>query len=195
MSIKNNTTSLQELLEAVNNLPDRQSGGINLPELTNKGLAEDLMLGKKLIDDKGKVITGTFTIDNELSTQDDLIAQIQAMVDSLPEAGNNEDDSFGNLETCTVMATSYSGGTQYIANVFNNGKSEIFISNITSPETTTTIENVITGSIFLIVIDASGDQMYSGSNGFESYGVYGKNRILKVTSTSGETASITTHPI
>lgn len=88
MSIRNNTTSLQELLEAVNNLPDRQSGGINLPELTNEGLAEDLMLGKELIDDKGNVITGTFTIDNELSTQDDLIAQIQAMVDGLPEAGS-----------------------------------------------------------------------------------------------------------
>lgn len=38
----------------------------------------------------GNKVTGTFSIDSELSTQDDLIAQIQAAVDSLPEAGCGE---------------------------------------------------------------------------------------------------------
>ena len=87
MSIKNNTTSLQELLEAVNNLPNAGSGGVDLPELTNEGTESDLMLGKELIDGDGRVVIGSFTIDSELTAQDDLIAQIQAVVDGLPEAG------------------------------------------------------------------------------------------------------------
>jgi hypothetical protein len=37
----------------------------------------------------GSKVSGTFTIDEELNTQDDLIAQIKAVVDNLPEAGGN----------------------------------------------------------------------------------------------------------
>lgn len=85
MSIKTNTTSLQDLLERVNTLPD--AGGVDLPELTNEGAASDLLSGKQLIDGDGNKVTGTFSIDEELTTQDDLIAQIQTVVDSLPEAG------------------------------------------------------------------------------------------------------------
>lgn len=96
MSIKQNITSLQNLLEQVNALPE--AGGVELPELQNEGSASDLMLNKELIDGNGNVITGTFTIDNELTEQDDLITQIQAAVDSLPEA----DSSGGNLETASV---------------------------------------------------------------------------------------------
>lgn len=59
MSIKNNTASLQQLLEAVNNLPDAGSGGIELPELTNPGSAADLLEGKELIDQDGSKVTGT----------------------------------------------------------------------------------------------------------------------------------------
>lgn len=46
----------------------------------------------------GSKVTGTFSIDSELSTQDDLIAQIKSAVDSLPEAGSGG----GSVETCTV---------------------------------------------------------------------------------------------
>lgn len=93
MSIKNNTTSLQTLLEAVNALPE-------LPILIDEGSASELLSGKQLIDQEGNIITGTFSLDNELSTQDDLIAQIQTAVDNLPEAGNN--DSNVNVKTCIV---------------------------------------------------------------------------------------------
>lgn len=69
---------------------DIETGGATLPVLTNEGSAADLMLGKELIDADGSKVTGTFSIDNELNTQDDLIAQIQAVVDGLPEAGGEE---------------------------------------------------------------------------------------------------------
>lgn len=57
MSIKNNTTSLQGLLEMVNNLPD--AGDVELPELSNEGSASDLLSGKQLINGNGNVVTGT----------------------------------------------------------------------------------------------------------------------------------------
>ena len=87
MSIKNNTTSLQELLEVVNNLPNAGSGGVDLPELDNEGSAEDLMLGKELIDANGNVVSGSFTIDSELTTQDSLISQIVTALEGKSAAG------------------------------------------------------------------------------------------------------------
>ena len=68
--LKNNITNLQNLLDVVNSLPE-------LPELSNEGTASDLLSGKQLIDDEGNIVNGTFTIDSELNTQDDLISQIQ----------------------------------------------------------------------------------------------------------------------
>lgn len=71
----------------------------------------------------GKKITGTFTIESELSTQDDLIAQTQSVVNELPEAGSGEailqdktvtpsensqiiiaDDGYDGLDTVIVNA-------------------------------------------------------------------------------------------
>ena len=45
MSIKQNITSLQNLLEQVNSLPE--AGGVELPPLVNEGSAADLMFGKE----------------------------------------------------------------------------------------------------------------------------------------------------
>lgn len=59
MSIKNNTTTLEEILEIANALPDAGEGGVELPELTNEGTAADLLSGKQLIDGDGNVIEGT----------------------------------------------------------------------------------------------------------------------------------------
>lgn len=58
MSIKNNTTSLQSLLDAVNALPEA-GGVVELPELTNEGTAADLSAGKQLIDGEGNIVVGT----------------------------------------------------------------------------------------------------------------------------------------
>ena len=52
-------------------------GGVDLPELTNQGQASDLMEGKELIDGEGVKVTGTFSLDEELTEQDSLILQIQ----------------------------------------------------------------------------------------------------------------------
>ena len=84
--LQNNITNLQELLEAVNALPE--AGGVELPELTNEGTATDLLSGKELIDSEGNVVTGTFSIDSELTTQDTLIAELQSVLDGKTSGGD-----------------------------------------------------------------------------------------------------------
>lgn len=101
-TLQSNNTDLQAILNQINELPE--AGGVDLPTLTNEGSASDLLSGKQLIDGNGNKITGSFTIDTELAAQDNLISQIQAAVDSLPEAGGSEP----NLQTKTVTPTTSS---------------------------------------------------------------------------------------
>ena len=58
------------------------SGGTILPKLTDEGAASELFLGKQLISSTGQPVTGTFTIEDELSEQNDLISQISQLVAS-----------------------------------------------------------------------------------------------------------------
>ena len=85
MSIKNNIISLQDLLNKANALPEA-GGNIELPALTNEGSASDLLSGKELIDSSGSKVTGTFSIDSELSMQDNLISQIQTALQNKASA-------------------------------------------------------------------------------------------------------------
>ena len=57
------------------------SGGVDLPELTNPAIEDEVFLNKEYIDSSGEKKIGTFSIDNELNVQDDIIAQIQAIVE------------------------------------------------------------------------------------------------------------------
>jgi hypothetical protein len=99
-TLKTNTASLQELLNAVNNLPEA-SNGVELPDLTNEGTASDLLEGKELIDNEGNVVTGTFTIDEEMSIQTDLLAQIEVALEGKVGGGS----SAPTLQDKTVTPT------------------------------------------------------------------------------------------
>lgn len=76
-NIMNNTTSLQDILTL---LEDKAAGAV-LPTLDNPAGADQLFAGYELIDGAGAVVEGTFTIDDELSAQDALIAQIQTALE------------------------------------------------------------------------------------------------------------------
>lgn len=61
-----NNADLQEILDAVNALPD----ATELPELTNPGTAEDLEADKQLIDAEGNIVTGTVRVAHGGITQE-----------------------------------------------------------------------------------------------------------------------------
>ena len=74
MAISNNTTKLQALLDKANSLPE--AGGVDLPKLTSPATANEVFLNKEYIDSEGTKQIGTFTIENELSNQDELLATL-----------------------------------------------------------------------------------------------------------------------
>lgn len=159
MSIKNNTTQLQGLLAKINALPE---AGTDLPELTNEGEAADLMLGKQLIDNEGKVVEGSFTIDNEINTQTDLVSQIQAALvgKSLPGEGGGASET----DTCTIVvdvkkhpfAVDFGGLTSWGSVLCETYEGEAFVYKeivIPPQETLLTIPNVKCGSLILFGTD------------------------------------------
>ena len=85
-NIFSNTTNLQALLETVNNLP-KMGTTTDLPELSSPAANSEVFANKEFIDGSGVKRTGTFTIDSELNTQDDLITQIQIALEGKATGG------------------------------------------------------------------------------------------------------------
>lgn len=64
------------------------SNGVTLPEMSNEAIEDEVFLGKEYIDGDGVKRTGKFTIDEELTEQDTLIAQITNALRN--KAANND---------------------------------------------------------------------------------------------------------
>lgn len=89
--------------------PDGFVGGVQginveLPELSNPATAEEVFLNKEFIDEDGNSVTGTFSIDNELSNQDNLISQIQTALQN-KAAATGEDVTSETIAYTTKLAT------------------------------------------------------------------------------------------
>jgi hypothetical protein len=74
--IENNNIDLQAILNIVKNLPE-EGNGVELPDLTEPATEDEVFLNQEYIDANGEKKSGTFTIDAEMSTQNNLINQIQ----------------------------------------------------------------------------------------------------------------------
>jgi hypothetical protein len=96
-NLQNNNAELQEILDTINALPEA-SNGTELPKLNNPASVNEVFQNKEIINENGEVRVGTFTLESELTEQDNLIAQLQSAVNNLPNAGVS-------VETCTVQIT------------------------------------------------------------------------------------------
>lgn len=96
--LKQNTTTIQNLLNKINSLPEAGSGSIELPELTNEGSASDLLSGKQLIDQDGKVVTGNMPNNGAMTSTMDGI----------------------NTKSISIPAGYTSGGTVSLDNTIDN---------------------------------------------------------------------------
>lgn len=119
-TLQSNNTDLQAILNTIKALPEGDE--IKLPTLTNPGTADDLLLNKQLIDGDGNILEGIFTIEEELTTQDSLIIQIQSAVDNLPDVGSGEP-----MLQSKVVAPSTSSQT-VVADSGYDGLSEVIIN-------------------------------------------------------------------
>lgn len=107
LSLQSNNAELQALIDIANALPE--AGGVELPTLTTPAQASEVFLNKETIDEDGNVQVGTFTIDSELTTQNNLIAQIQSAVDNLPEAGGNGGGGSSETGICPSLTITSNG--------------------------------------------------------------------------------------
>ena len=78
IKLDTNNISLQSILNTINALPDAESGGIDTSDAT--ATSEDVMLNQTFYASNEKK-TGTFTIDSEISTQKDLISQLNTILE------------------------------------------------------------------------------------------------------------------
>jgi hypothetical protein len=126
----------------------------------------------------GSKITGTFSIDSELSAQDSLIAQIRSVADSLPDAGG------GGLATCTVDISSSSrtiGSVIYTTVEDNMPVAKYIVVNASQ-----VIITALQGSAIILSVDnltmqdLSGvDRLNSSGSGMNIFGDF-TNRTYKV---------------
>jgi hypothetical protein len=146
--LENNNIDLQSILDTINNLPEAGNGGIDTSDAT--ATANEIFIGETAYVDGNKV-TGTFTIQNELDTQDDLISQIQAEL--VGKAGNSGIDTSDATATASDILT---GKTAYVNGVKLTGSHECATGDGGSVDTCTVKATASMGCIVNITTISNG---------------------------------------
>lgn len=91
---KTNSLSPNEMVDEIKNMT--VGGGIDTSDATAE--ASEILNGETAYVN-GEKITGTFTIDSELTAQDDLISQIQTALQNKASSGSNSTDEWINIQS------------------------------------------------------------------------------------------------
>lgn len=145
-NLKLNTTSLEELLTQINELPDYNEG-IDTSEAT--ATEDDITVGTTAYTSAG-LTSGANTYkkletDAEVRSQAELIGQI---VNALEGKGGGSGES--DVKTCTINITSSLGSPSIDTSVLSNGRIELLRTEVYTPYTPTIIENVVCGTLMYI---------------------------------------------
>lgn len=121
---------LEDIHSTINNLPEAD-GGLDTSDAT--ATADEIFKDKTAYTSNGKV-TGTFTIDDELATQDNLITQIQSVVNNLPDAGNGSITLQDKAITPTTSSQTVTADSGYdgLSSVVIAGDANLVAENIVS---------------------------------------------------------------
>lgn len=179
-----NAGSAKDLL--INKTLIGQNGNIIVGSMPDNGSIESTMDGldvKSISIPEGYTSGGTIslddTIDNEVDTQSDLIAQIASALDGKTAGGSTETPT---LDTCTVKFKTEGSpghlGAFYAA--LENG--ELVMKNALMPDNSETIcENVLCGTDFYIIVYTTypGYRNLSGATFLEFYSGYGSTRYMR----------------
>lgn len=172
MNIFNNTAKLQSLMDTINALPEAGSGGVELPELLNPANESEVLLNKEYINADGVKKSGTFTIDSELTTQDDLITQIQTALQNKASAAPIEPVLQSKTATPTTSVQTITPDTNY------DGLSQVVVEAIQTQTKTVTpsaANKTVTPDTgkFLTSVTVNGDANLVSDNIKEGVSIFG----------------------